>query len=659
MSEIANYLAKQKKRENARVTLDEALFNQRFSRYAFFRLRYFSLNYFLELMIHIVEFFFLIMTFPKQLVVLFIFMRVLSLLINGYWWGALEALRARVRICFSLNKIVKLQKEIGCWILLSCVLAGFILMLGIIGVVLACYYLESNILTLALIYILSITLISITQIILRTYHSGIFALQRVYRPLWTILMPNIINILLVSILWLPLGIHSLPLALLVSAIANCLITIKFTRFAYRNNNIQIMFSKNKFLWLRFLKSLLDWEGFLAGVAFLFIKLDALFILLFLSLVGEYQILLTVYLINPIIRFGYDWTRIFYYDYKKIGAGAFLSIQHHFDRHLFKLALIMGLICYGLSVITLLLFSNLTLGFWALSILPLFILHATLGLLQLRAYSNHRYLDVMVSSVIMLLGVLYLALMSTTLNIALIIMLLSFILANAYLLKSHLKIVKTGDYFYQSEPFFLWLNALKKIKSDLILAKIKLDFHHTKTNRIFVDSLLSNRLGKYGKVCLCDNEIYFYCDKKKDLINIAWLTLNLPGLAYHYETFNIVAPGAVVLKNAITNHFFTHLLISSKTISQEDLFAYYEKHFKDGMIIKIKDNIALPKFDFPVLSTIKSGLRSLKLYNTYKPQFSSLCANGQIQYLFLIDAFTESHKIKTWQTLLWRYQLQNL
>src|SRR5581483_6702863 len=62
----------------------------------------------------------------------------------------------------------------------------------------------------------------------RCYHSGVYAVRRVYKPLWATLLPDIAGFVLILALWWAIGIWALVVSSLTLSVLEAALTVGFT-----------------------------------------------------------------------------------------------------------------------------------------------------------------------------------------------------------------------------------------------------------------------------------------------------------------------------------------------------------------------------------------------------------------------------------------------
>ena len=233
MKDLAAWFSRQAARARRVVYLEDALLGGRFAGYAWHRLRFFLARYILSLVLHTVQVILLYKFFPLRQFQSLLLVQAAAALVSGFWWGSLEAMRARVRTLQRERQSHHLPQEIACWLNLSLRLAA-VVVLGLALRFLAPMALGRKGWSFgpADLYLAAILLRLALDLVARTYHSGVYALRRVFRPLPSILATELLGFGAVLAFWPWLRVWSLPLAFLVSTLAGQALLYRFTSRAY-------------------------------------------------------------------------------------------------------------------------------------------------------------------------------------------------------------------------------------------------------------------------------------------------------------------------------------------------------------------------------------------------------------------------------------------
>ena len=130
---LERWLRRQAAREDRIVVLEEALLGDRLWRYSWYRLRWFFLRYVVESAAHAVTVFLLFRGLAWDNFLLVVVATTSSALVSSFWWGALEALRARVRDLHRSGSPHRIPRVIGGWLAFSLGLSALVFLFAVDG----------------------------------------------------------------------------------------------------------------------------------------------------------------------------------------------------------------------------------------------------------------------------------------------------------------------------------------------------------------------------------------------------------------------------------------------------------------------------------------------------------------------------------------------
>ena len=199
MSRTRVWLAAQL-RAQERPSLDVALLTDRGGRYVASRVSMIGLRAPLRVAVHAAELTFLGRVFPLEFLLPLFALRALPGLLSGLHWGALEALRARVRLEVGRGRRDLAVLATEGYLLLAAALSACLL-----GAVLVLTVTDPDPLAgpfglYGLFAIVSALAVAI-DLWTRTLHAGVFALGRVYRPTWTLFAPDLLELVVIIGAW--------------------------------------------------------------------------------------------------------------------------------------------------------------------------------------------------------------------------------------------------------------------------------------------------------------------------------------------------------------------------------------------------------------------------------------------------------------------------
>ena len=153
-------------------------------------------------------------------------------LVTSFWWGALEVLRARVRHLSRDAQRHRIPEEIGQWLTVAAVLAVISLLLPAGWIIWEHAYRHRPFDVLQL-YIFAIGFRLSADFLTLMFHSGVYAVRRVYRPMPAMVAVELSSMLAVLALWPWLGRWSFPIAVLLGTAVSAGLVVHYTARLYR------------------------------------------------------------------------------------------------------------------------------------------------------------------------------------------------------------------------------------------------------------------------------------------------------------------------------------------------------------------------------------------------------------------------------------------
>jgi hypothetical protein len=373
--------------------IEEALLTRRYARYAVFRLRYFFGIALAEAAVHIIEFTILAFIFTRQTLVLAILARAVGILASAWWWGALESMRGEIRALRRAGKSHLIDAVASKWLCLA-LLVAVVLFLAVFGWIVLDISRPTGRFTVFHLLLLAIGVQLALSILSRTYHSIVYAVRRVYRPFMAILGVRLFTFVGTLIFWPILGLWSFPMMLLATSVLASMLTFHYVRRMYRTLGLRRLRIALSLRSLKLVRLLVRPETWLAGCAYVVLRLDTLIILLLFphaySDPDDYNLFLFFYLIAPLVHSSYGWAQLFYFDLKRLESGLLVKLKRDFDRFVRRLSWwVGGLVGSIASAIgTLLVGRNL--GMLYIPLALFFLFRSRLAFSQVRFFTEHRY-----------------------------------------------------------------------------------------------------------------------------------------------------------------------------------------------------------------------------------------------------------------------------
>ncbi|HLB43766.1 MAG TPA: hypothetical protein VJK49_00150, partial [Candidatus Limnocylindrales bacterium] len=395
MDELGLWIDRQVRRERAVVRLEDALLGNRFARYFVYRLRFFVVRTVVSTFIHALKIVLLLGAFARSEFVAIVVLQSALALSGDFWWGALEEMRGRVRGFQRRAARHLIPRQIAAWLTLSAGLA----LVGLSGAggyvayrVVAGGLGPADAFAAALVIGISLDLVA------RTYHSGAYAMRRVYRPLPSLLALDVVSVGVLLALWPFIGLWAFPVAELLSVLTVVAISIYFTTRTYRTLALPTLGTLLRAGSLRHLRRSIPEPAALRaslapGVAYGLVGLEGLIVVagVFGATTASGQALITLLAaLAPVNRASFEWARLLYFDLKRMDLPLLAGLRARFDHAALALAVAVALLTWAVSAVV---------GVWVVAdvtallvggLLALFVARSLLAAVQMQAFTRLAY-----------------------------------------------------------------------------------------------------------------------------------------------------------------------------------------------------------------------------------------------------------------------------
>lgn len=328
-NDIDRWFERTGRREQRTVSLYACLLTGGMFQYFTYRLRYALLVDGATFVVHVAEFLIILTALGGLAAFTVMVLRVGSLIVSGAWWGLLEVMRERLRAYSLTRDRDAVEREISGWLVLSLIAATVV---AVAGAAVALSLLPSTGDPLGLLYALLVVLELALRMPVRVLHSGMFATRRIYRPLWTLFAPTLLQIVVIGAGALFYPTAAVVVAIIASNALSIWITVHFTLRLYRLNGVSPRPRVVRSLRDRLPKIPLR-QGFDATVAGLGLRLDGIAVLAIAGIYGtstrsfdltagfeswrEIDAFQFFYLVLPLLRGAYEATAVFYFDFVRL------------------------------------------------------------------------------------------------------------------------------------------------------------------------------------------------------------------------------------------------------------------------------------------------------------------------------------------------------
>lgn len=390
MEAVRDWLRRAARRADRSPGLEEALLGGRFRRYAAHRLRFFAGRTAISAGLHAVRILLAFRLFPPSDFGLVLAAEAAAALISSFWWGALEPMRESVRESFAAGKPRRAEARIESGLTRS---ARWALPIGAAGAAWPVLRLltagavgPSDIFLLAILGRLAV------DIVLRGYHSGVFAVRRVYRPFWSLAGLEGLAFGGGLALWPLVGAWALPAASLLSAATSAALSLTFTARAYRHLGIRPRLALSSRPPSRRRSDASKREGWTSGGAYALMRTDGVFLLALLAggRRGFSPMTALVLAASPLIRAGFDWTQLFYFDLKRLDRPLLRSLGDSFERRLSLASIPIGLAAWAGALALARIFLGRVPADMALAAAGFFLVRSLASAFEMRAYARRAY-----------------------------------------------------------------------------------------------------------------------------------------------------------------------------------------------------------------------------------------------------------------------------
>lgn len=381
------------------VRLEDALLGGRFASYALHRLRYLGIRTMVGTILHAARIILAYRFFRPAGFTAILILEAVASIAGGFWWGMLEALRSRVRELFHAGRPRQTTEVIEVWMRRALRLGGATAGSAVAWTAVRLTALGGGLAPVDL-YIAAILLRLALDIVGRCFHSGIYAVRRVYRPLFSLLFVEFLSFGAVLGFWPLIKAWALPAAALVSALAAAGMVFHYSARAYRHVGLAPW--RKTGIRKRGTRTSVPWTyGLDAGAAYAALRLEGILPLAVAAFPGRGRMPLAAFLlaVAPLVRTGAEWAQLFYFDLKKLDLPLLHRVRHHFERRVTAAAIpIGGLLGAAAFALGLAIPGRMDAVFGA-ALVVFFTIRSTTAAQQMRAFAAESYTLALLSGLI--------------------------------------------------------------------------------------------------------------------------------------------------------------------------------------------------------------------------------------------------------------------
>ena len=669
MKELEDWLQQRAAKDQGIPLIEDALFSGAFGKYAFFRLRLFLLRTLVSTAAHTVRLTLLWAAFSRNEFVQLLLFEAAIGLVGSFWWGALETMRDRIRRLHRQGRTHLVRPFIERWLALAVVIAAAIMAGGIVWIVLRpAPFTPADLYGAALFVRLAL------QVVTRTYHSGLYALRRIYRPAWSIVAVELVMLGAVVAAWPVVGAWALPLGLMLAAVIGTTLTIHFTRRAFVFFGVTprwAMFDALRGRWR------VPWlELLAAGFSFAIVRLDAMLVFVLFdrdrAMEGGIALFMLFFVMSPAIQAGVDWAQLFYFDLKRLEHPSLSPLLDRYRRDIGRVAWLIGLVSWALGSLigTIVYLRSLGVLYWLL--LPFFVSRSLAASAQIHAFCSRRYGPLLATASLWLAAFVVVTRVDSEAGK------LTIVTAASVAVAAVLARLKPADAKLHERFLGIaeWLHALSSINGPVRLGSATVRRTHRKRlgaeparNAGGVERLFARRLAmslaRGGAVtCLPENRLVWFEPAGERRLHSEHLAILSGGLAQSSLDSGEYPSGREALRTACRDHglgaAFGHVNFDAdRTLSITELENRFANWFPDGWVLTpgLPPSAANPLPAQWRRRLLGDAIRFLSRLESPRPSspvdVTALCLGGRLHRLFIVPRTSRQHTRRRWRALVRR------
>ena len=644
MNKLESWLSLQKKKSDRIISLEETLLGGNFLNYAYYRLRFFSFRVFVHLALRLLEVKIFLLLLPASTVYAFLIGRILLVSVNAFWWGLLEGLREKVRQLAHAKKLFKIPALISQWMGSSFALS----VIGLICLVTFNLFQFKTFLKLETVYLSFCFIRLMLEIPLATFHSGIYAIRRIYRPLYWIIIVELISSLGVFALYPFLGVWAFPITFFISTLLNLSVRFFYTKKVYLFYRFWPLpldqFGKN---WKSFLRKF-NSKNLSMGLANTLMGYECLILVLFLhqnkAAFGTNHLLLLFFILSPLLIAGYEWARLFYFDFKKLELGYYGYFKQRFQNQVEQFALGWGALNSLLVIGFGYFLGDKTFANQLWWMLPFFMVNSLLAYEQVKAFSENNYSLLIQSGLIFLGGVFILWYFPATFQLQAFY--LSLVALGALWQLKRMEEKAGFSRFFSMLSLTEWLRQLKTVDQKVRIGYVAFsqDIDFFKLNALA--NKIRQRLTHGDELCLYLPNKIFWFEKNRENITKEEVIHRVEGLCDDVQITSFYSNGRVALQQSFLKEEVCDVSLEGSSVPSVDaksLQETFEKMIANGFTFnpnsndesKVNSLSAQQKRQilFEALSFSKTLTFSTKTNSPF--EITVFCRNGEMELIFIV------------------------
>ena len=292
-----------------------------------------------------------------------------------------------MRDLHRLGRPHRIAATVGGWLTLSLGLAAVVVLLAVGWLA---WFAARGELAAVEAYVAVLLLRCAVDLPVRAYHSGVYALRRVYKPLGATVGPELVSLAVMLALWPVIGLWALVVAGAITAALASGLTAVYTRRVYHFLGFAPSEHLGRFALRRSLRGM-GRELLAGGAAHGVMALDSLVVLaLLFGAPSDSTALVVLFLSMPTIRAGADWARLLYFDLKRLELRLFTNLRRRFERQTLWLALLLSVVFWVVAAAIATAFYGHALGGLSAALLAFFVARSLLARAQIQAFAEGSY-----------------------------------------------------------------------------------------------------------------------------------------------------------------------------------------------------------------------------------------------------------------------------
>jgi hypothetical protein len=663
VSRVDRWFFKQQQRNDRFVSIQDLFFSEKQLNYFFYRLRILNLQVLFRYV-----FFCLILSVLYQQVsfksfTIVFYASIFKTLISKFWWGALERFRARVRHAYYAHMSRDIDKLIGVYLAFSLLIACIFFFTSNIALY---YFNKENYIDYSTkLYLFYLTIIVSLYFLLRTYHSGVYAITRIIRTPISVIGPDLIGILMLFLTLYTYPLYSWIIAVMTRTSISYLLTWHYSSRMYQFYKIEPEYPSKSGL-KKFLGSEPGFKQMcLSGLAFMLIQSDIVLLPILLNMLQNQLItnqdFLMIYLALPMFVASGSWAFLFYFDRKRIRGTDFAKMMIFYNDTIIRLSPIMAVLFWLMAFCASTIFFSNHYVWPMISALPFFILKAKLSDGLIKRYSYQGYWDVLIlyTGLIILLTLAYIIFSFTFATY--VLGMLGYILAIRFIKKPLFSPSPNKGLYKIPVGYFNFLIKLgRACQKPLTVYRVHaLEDINLNQTYALLDSISKEFVGPDGEVCFFDDHIFLFFTRnqslhRNDIIKKCY------GLLRHISRIDLSSQEDYIAESKNPNGFFTHLfppeIFSMNAIPDTTaMLNLFRNKLPHGIIFHPQPELcrlAKPMSQYEVRSVYVSVMQYLYHTRNKHPSsydFSCIYLGGRVEYIFAIPQNKHSkQQVEEWQ-----------